>query len=81
MSDHAVADPAAAAQARAVRLINDIAAQFPHLRVEEAATRIAAHVTRFWEPRMLANLSDALAQPDCGLDERAEAAARFLFKS
>jgi len=81
MSDHAVADPAATARARAVRLINDIAAQFPHVTVEEAATRIAAHVSWFWESRMLANLREALAQPDSGLDERAEAAARLLFAS
>jgi hypothetical protein len=71
--------PPPGCKARAVRLINDIAAQFPHVCVEEAATRIAAHVSRFWESRMRANLRAALAQPDSGLDERAEAAARLLF--
>jgi formate dehydrogenase subunit delta len=64
--------------ARVARLLNDIAVQFPHLTDPEAVAAIAAHVQRFWEPRMLTELSALAGQPDTGLVPRAEAAARLV---
>jgi formate dehydrogenase subunit delta len=63
---------------RVVRLVNDIAVQFPHLADAEAVPAIAAHIKRFWEPRMLAELAALSGRPDSGLTERAGAAARLL---
>ncbi|MFZ2502351.1 MAG: formate dehydrogenase subunit delta [Nocardioides sp.] len=39
-----------------VRMGNDIARQFAHLPREQAVVAIAAHIGRFWEPRMRAEL-------------------------
>lgn len=41
-----------AAPAPHLRLVNDIAAQFRHRPPEEAAEQIAAHLRKFWDPRM-----------------------------
>ncbi|MEI2809982.1 MAG: formate dehydrogenase subunit delta [Nocardioides sp.] len=38
------------------RMGNDIARQFAHLPQDQAISRIADHIGRFWEPRMRANL-------------------------
>ncbi|MFD7155558.1 formate dehydrogenase subunit delta [Kribbella sp. NPDC059898] len=48
----------------ALRLAGDIAAQFQHLPADEAAERVAHHITLFWDPRMLAQLR-ALAGAGC----------------
>ena len=35
-----------------IRLGNDIARAFRHLPEDEAATAVATHVKKFWDPRM-----------------------------
>jgi formate dehydrogenase subunit delta len=64
--------------ARVARLANDIAVQFPHLSDADAATAIAAHIRRFWDPRMLAELTELAARPDAELVSRAATAARLV---
>lgn len=60
------------------RLGNDIARQFAHLGDDEATQRIAAHVSRFWDPRMRRALCALAAAGDDTLDPRVTAAARLL---
>jgi formate dehydrogenase subunit delta len=60
------------------RMGNDIARQFAHLDDEDAVTRIAAHIDRFWDPRMRATLRALAAAGDDTLDPRLAAAARRL---
>ncbi len=60
------------------RMGNDIARQFGHLADEEAVARIAAHLDRFWEPRMRETLHALVAADDPTLDPRLAAAARTL---
>ena len=36
-----------------VRLANEIAIQFAHLKFDDGAARVAKHMHDFWEPRML----------------------------
>jgi formate dehydrogenase subunit delta len=61
-----------------VRLANDIAAQFTHKPLDEAAEAIATHVRAFWEPRMRAALLQHLAAGGAGLDPIALRAAELL---
>ena len=59
-------------------MINDIARQFRHRPDGEAAEAIAAHVRKFWDPRMRARLLalvDSHAEP---LDPLAIAAADLV---
>jgi formate dehydrogenase major subunit len=49
-----------------VRLADDIAAQFAHLPHDEAVAGIAGHVRSFWDPRMRAQLLEAV---DSGADD------------
>ncbi|HQR26885.1 MAG TPA: formate dehydrogenase subunit delta [Nocardioides sp.] len=58
------------------RLGNDIARQFAHLPQDEAVERIAAHLARFWEPRMRARLRELVAAGDPDVDPLVAAAAR-----
>lgn len=58
------------------RLGNDIARQFAHLPQGEAVERIAAHLARFWEPRMQARLRELVAAGDPDVDPLVSAAAR-----
>ena len=60
------------------RMGNDIARQFANLGEEEAVARIAAHIDRFWEPRMRHALEALAAAGDDTLDPRLAAAARRL---
>ena len=61
-----------------LRLINDIARQHRTRPPDEAAEAIAAHVRKFWDPRMRARLL-ALADSHAeALDPLAEAAADQL---
>jgi hypothetical protein len=60
------------------RMVNDIAVQFPHLTDAEAAEAIAAHIRRFWEPRMVSELAKLAGSADSSLTARASAAARRL---
>jgi formate dehydrogenase subunit delta len=50
------------------RLGNDIARQFSHLPAAEAAEAVAAHIERFWDPRMRRNLEALAAAHDDSLD-------------
>ncbi len=45
------------------RMLDDIAAQFRHRPVEQAAPEIAAHIRSFWEPRMRAALQSEVLVP------------------
>jgi formate dehydrogenase subunit delta len=48
-----------------VRMANQIARQSGSLPDDEAATEVARHLHRFWEPRMLVGLrAHAAASPD-----------------
>jgi formate dehydrogenase subunit delta len=61
-----------------VRLANDVAAQFHHLRHDAAVAGIAAHLRTFWDPRMRAQLVAAVDAGAAGLDPLAvEAAGRL----
>lgn len=50
-----------------IRMATEIAAQFRHQPREEAAEAIAAHIRRFWDPRMRARLMNQVtrAGEDC----------------
>jgi len=63
-----------------VRLANDVAAQFHHLRHDAAVAGVAAHLRTFWDPRMRRQLCDLVDQGPDGstLDPIAVAAARLL---
>jgi formate dehydrogenase subunit delta len=50
------------------RMGNDIARQFAHLAPDEAAAAIAAHIDRFWDPRMRSALRALVASGDETLD-------------
>jgi formate dehydrogenase subunit delta len=66
------------AVATQVRLANDVAAQFHHLRHDAAVAGIAAHLRSFWDPRMRAQLVAAVDDGVPGLDPLAvEAAGRL----
>ncbi len=47
---------------------NDIARQFAHLPPAQAAEVVAAHIERFWDPRMRRNLEALVAAHDESLD-------------
>ena len=41
-----------------VRLVNDILANLSYLSDDEAASALAGHIDRFWEPRMPGRLRE-----------------------
>jgi formate dehydrogenase subunit delta len=60
-----------------VRMANDIARQFSYLGRDEAVAGIATHLRSFWEPRMRAQLRQAIEAGGAGLDPLViEAASR-----
>jgi formate dehydrogenase subunit delta len=61
-----------------VRMANDIAAQFRHLADDDAVEALAGHLRQFWEPRMRAQLLEALAADDSGMDPLVRQAAARL---
>jgi formate dehydrogenase subunit delta len=61
-----------------VRLANEIAVQFAHHPLDEAAPAVAAHMRTFWEPRMRTALLEHLAAGGAGLDPIALRAAELL---
>ncbi len=61
-----------------IRMGNDIARQLAHLPPEQAAAEIAAHVTRFWDPRMRRELLTHLGQGDPSMDPLLVAASERL---
>lgn len=63
---------------RVAKLANDIAAQFAYQPPAAGAQAVAAHIRKFWEPSMRADLVAVASTPDDGLDPLARAAARLL---
>ena len=59
-------------------MANDIAVQFRRLPQREGAEAVAAHINRFWEPRMRARLLQHIAGGASGLDRLVVAAAGLL---
>ena len=60
------------------RMANDIAVQFRRLPAIEGAEAVAAHINRFWEPRMRARLLQQVAGETGGLDPLVVAAAGLV---
>jgi formate dehydrogenase subunit delta len=48
---------------RVVRRFDDIAEQFRHQLVEQAAPQVLAHIRQFWDPRMRAQLVSHVTVP------------------
>ena len=61
-----------------IRMINNIAAHFGYLRAEQAATAVAEHIKRFWDPRMKQRLLLLVDTDTTDLDPVAVTAAALL---
>jgi len=61
-----------------IRMINSIAAHFGYLRAEQAATAVADHIRRFWDPRMKQRLLLLVGSDTRDLEPIALAAAALL---
>jgi formate dehydrogenase subunit delta len=61
-----------------IKMINNIAAHFGYLRAEQAATAVADHIRRFWDPRMKQRLLMLVASDTKDLDPISVAAATLL---
>ena len=61
-----------------VRMGTDLERQLAHLPAERAAEEVAAHITKFWEPRMQAELVAILRAGTPPLGPVLAAAARLL---
>lgn len=61
-----------------VRLANEIAAQFRHLSHGAAVEAIGTHLRTFWEPRMRAQLAQAVGDGDPDVDPLIVEAVRTL---
>ena len=61
-----------------IRMINSIAAHFGYLPAEQAATAVADHIRKFWDPRMKQRLLLLAASDTRDLDPVAVAAAALL---
>jgi formate dehydrogenase subunit delta len=61
-----------------IRMINNIATHFGYLRAEQAATAVADHIRRFWDPRMKQRLLLLVAADTRDVDPVAVAAAALL---
>jgi formate dehydrogenase subunit delta len=59
-------------------MANDIAVQFRRMPARQGAEAVAAHLNRFWEPRMRARLLQRIADDTGGLDPLVVAAAGLL---
>lgn len=57
---------------------NQISRQFGYLSDDEAAAKVAEHMHRFWEPRMLAALEVHIARQPGDFTAIVLAAARLL---
>jgi formate dehydrogenase subunit delta len=64
--------------AEVARLASDIAAQFAHRPVEQAAVATANHMRTFWDPRMRQELIDLVGADGDDLDPVVVAAATKL---
>lgn len=60
------------------RMGNDIARHFAHLPREEAVAAVAAHIQKFWEPRMRTRLRALVNNGDPGMDPLVVSAAERL---
>jgi formate dehydrogenase subunit delta len=61
-----------------IKMINNIAAHFGYLRAEQAATAVADHIRRFWDPRMKQRLLLLVASDTSDLTPVAVSAATLL---
>ena len=61
-----------------IRMINNIAAHFGYLRAEHAATAVADHIKRFWDPRMKQRLLLLVASDTTDFEPVAVAATALL---
>jgi formate dehydrogenase subunit delta len=59
-----------------VRMANQIALNFAALGRDEAVAAIAAHIGKYWDPRMKAAAAGLLAEPDSGFSALAREALR-----
>lgn len=59
-------------------MINSIAAHFGYLRTEQAATAVADHIKRFWDPRMKQRLLMLVASDTSDLTPVAVTATALL---
>lgn len=50
------------------RMANDITRQFGHLSDQDAAERIATHIEKFWERRMIDQLLTLVRRQDPSID-------------
>ncbi|MDV3223261.1 formate dehydrogenase subunit delta [Intrasporangium sp.] len=51
-----------------IRMGNDIARAMRHLAPDEAATAVATHVKKFWDPRMRKALTERVREGDPRID-------------
>ncbi|MEO6821314.1 MAG: formate dehydrogenase subunit delta [Candidatus Nanopelagicales bacterium] len=61
-----------------VRYANEVAVQFPRLSDDDAAVAVAAHIRRYWDPSIRADLQEHLDAGGADLLPIALAAARLL---
>lgn len=61
-----------------VHMANQIASFFKTQPGDDAAEKVANHLRNFWEPRMLGQLRDYVAEGGQGLDNVAMKAARII---
>ena len=61
-----------------VRLSHDLARNFVNLPPGQAPVELATHITKFWEPRMRAELLAHVRADDVSLDPIVVAAAGLL---
>ena len=59
-------------------MANDIAVQFHRLPARQGAEAVAAHINRFWDPRMRARLLQYVAGSTSDLDPLVVAAAGLV---
>lgn len=64
-----------------LRMGREISRQFAHLPPDAAAEAVAAHIAKFWEPRMRRELAAALAEDTAGIDPILRAAGERLTSS
>lgn len=60
------------------RMANDIAAQFRYLGERDGAAQVAAHIAKFWDARMVAELVRLAEAGEEDLDPLAATAAALL---
>jgi formate dehydrogenase subunit delta len=61
-----------------LRMVNDIIVNLQYLPAEQAASVVADHVKRFWDPRMKRRLIELVAAETEPLDPVVVAAAALL---